>query len=83
MILKIDKAYPRDFMQVGRVRFTLKKSDGSLHNPLVANSKISSNYLLISSYFSLICYDHITKLWCEHSTVKKLHNCGKMLQKNS
>ncbi|XP_071696015.1 signal recognition particle 19 kDa protein-like [Rutidosis leptorrhynchoides] len=37
--IEIDKAYPRDFMQVGRVRFNLKRSDGSLHNPLIANKK--------------------------------------------
>ncbi|KAK1438537.1 hypothetical protein QVD17_04346 [Tagetes erecta] len=34
-----DKAYSRDLMQVGRVRVMLKRSDGSLHNPLIASKK--------------------------------------------
>ncbi|PON48004.1 Signal recognition particle, SRP19 subunit [Trema orientale] len=37
--IEIDKAYPRDFMQRGRVRVLLKKEDGTLYNPA-----ISSNY---------------------------------------
>ncbi|KAL8207847.1 hypothetical protein R6Q57_007259 [Mikania cordata] len=37
--IEIDKAYPRDFMQVGRVRVLLKRADGSLHNPLIASKK--------------------------------------------
>ncbi|CAK9166276.1 unnamed protein product [Ilex paraguariensis] len=30
--IEIDKAYPRDFMQRGRVRVLLKKEDGTLCN---------------------------------------------------
>ncbi|XP_078150096.1 signal recognition particle 19 kDa protein-like [Carex rostrata] len=37
--VEIDKAYPRDFMQVGRVRFQLKKSDGSFWNPAISSKK--------------------------------------------
>ncbi|CAK9184192.1 unnamed protein product [Ilex paraguariensis] len=32
--IEIDKAYPRDFMQRGRVRVLLKKEDGTLCNPI-------------------------------------------------
>ncbi|XP_076900881.1 signal recognition particle 19 kDa protein-like [Bidens hawaiensis] len=38
--IEIDKAYSRDFMQVGRVRVMLKRSDGSLHNPLISSKKL-------------------------------------------
>ncbi|KAH0872166.1 hypothetical protein HID58_069528 [Brassica napus] len=38
--VEIDKAYPRDFMQVGRVRVQLKREDGSC----------------FLSFFNLICY---------------------------
>lgn len=38
--MQIDKAYPRDFMQRGRVRVLLKKEDGTLHNPSISSSKI-------------------------------------------
>ncbi|KMZ68104.1 Signal recognition particle 19 kDa protein [Zostera marina] len=34
-----DKAYPRDFMQRGRVRISLKREDGSLINPSVDSRK--------------------------------------------
>ncbi|KAF5753461.1 putative signal recognition particle, SRP19 subunit [Helianthus annuus] len=37
--IEIDKAYSRDFMQAGRVRVMLKRSDGNLHNPLIASKK--------------------------------------------
>nr|XP_043606875.1 signal recognition particle 19 kDa protein [Erigeron canadensis]XP_043606876.1 signal recognition particle 19 kDa protein [Erigeron canadensis] len=37
--VEIDKAYPRDFMQVGRVRVLLKRPDGRFSNPLVTNKK--------------------------------------------
>ncbi|MFS7942021.1 putative signal recognition particle, SRP19 subunit [Helianthus anomalus] len=33
------EAYPRDFMQVGRVRVLLKRPDGSPHNPLITSKK--------------------------------------------
>lgn len=36
---QLDKAYPRDFMQRGRVRVLLKKEDGTLINPSIASSK--------------------------------------------
>nr|GEX33257.1 signal recognition particle 19 kDa protein-like [Tanacetum cinerariifolium] len=36
--IEIDKAYPRDYMQVGRVRVNLKRPDGTLNNPLIANN---------------------------------------------
>ncbi|KAL1204324.1 Signal recognition particle 19 kDa protein [Cardamine amara subsp. amara] len=37
--VEIDKAYPRDFMQVGRVRVQLKKEDGTLVNPAITSRK--------------------------------------------
>ncbi|CAN6898260.1 unnamed protein product [Brassica oleracea] len=37
--VEIDKAYPRDFMQVGRVRVQLKREDGTLVNPAIASRK--------------------------------------------
>ncbi|CAI8610840.1 unnamed protein product [Vicia faba] len=37
--IEIDKAYPRDFMQRGRVRVLLKKEDGTLINPAIASRK--------------------------------------------
>uniref|UniRef100_A0A0A0L2H8 Signal recognition particle 19 kDa protein n=1 Tax=Cucumis sativus TaxID=3659 RepID=A0A0A0L2H8_CUCSA len=40
--IEIDKAYPRDFMQRGRVRVLLKKEDGTLSNPAITSSKASS-----------------------------------------
>ncbi|KAM0028442.1 putative signal recognition particle, SRP19 subunit [Helianthus debilis subsp. tardiflorus] len=39
---EIDKAYPMDFMQVGRVRVLLKRPDGSPHNPLITSCKHNS-----------------------------------------
>ncbi|MQM04379.1 hypothetical protein Taro_037180 [Colocasia esculenta] len=36
--IEIDKAYPRDFMQRGRVRVLLKKEDGSFYNPDICSS---------------------------------------------
>ncbi|KDP43481.1 hypothetical protein JCGZ_16768 [Jatropha curcas] len=36
---EIDKAYPRDFMQVGRVRVLLKREDGTLYNPAIPTRK--------------------------------------------
>ncbi|KAL7263160.1 hypothetical protein ACSBR1_001354 [Camellia fascicularis] len=39
--IEIDKAYPRDFMQRGRVRVMLKKEDGTFSNPAISSSKIS------------------------------------------
>lgn len=41
---QIDKAYPRDFMQRGRVRVLLKKEDGTLINPAISSSKLLNNY---------------------------------------
>ncbi|KAG0463446.1 hypothetical protein HPP92_019515 [Vanilla planifolia] len=37
--IELDKAYPRDFMQKGRVRVLLKKEDGSLYNPAIGTKK--------------------------------------------
>ncbi|XVF87055.1 hypothetical protein PTKIN_Ptkin18bG0089800 [Pterospermum kingtungense] len=37
--IEIDKAYPRDFMQRGRVRVQLKKEDGTLYNPAISSRK--------------------------------------------
>lgn len=37
--IEIDKAYPRDFMQRGRVRVMLKKEDGTLSNPAIKSRK--------------------------------------------
>uniref|UniRef100_A0A3Q7HWY7 Signal recognition particle 19 kDa protein n=1 Tax=Solanum lycopersicum TaxID=4081 RepID=A0A3Q7HWY7_SOLLC len=31
----LDKAYPRDFMQRGRVRVLLKREDGTPYNPVI------------------------------------------------
>ncbi|KAL1334308.1 hypothetical protein AAHE18_11G167900 [Arachis hypogaea] len=36
--IEIDKAYPRDFMQRGRVRVLLKKEDGTLFNPTISST---------------------------------------------
>ncbi|XP_031474905.1 signal recognition particle 19 kDa protein isoform X1 [Nymphaea colorata] len=38
-VFEVDKAYPRDFMQVGRVRVSLKKEDGSFYNPEICSRK--------------------------------------------
>ncbi|TXG60657.1 hypothetical protein EZV62_015230 [Acer yangbiense] len=38
-LLKIDKAYPRDFMQRGRVRALLKRENGTLFNPAISSRK--------------------------------------------
>ncbi|KAF8670313.1 hypothetical protein HU200_050856 [Digitaria exilis] len=40
--IELDKAYPRDFFQVGRVRVQLKKDDGSPVNPAIKTSKCPS-----------------------------------------
>ncbi|EEF33598.1 signal recognition particle 19 kDa protein isoform X1 [Ricinus communis] len=37
--IEIDKAYPRDFMQIGRVRVLLKRGDGTLYNPAIPTRK--------------------------------------------
>ncbi|KAK7363418.1 hypothetical protein VNO77_05561 [Canavalia gladiata] len=37
--IEIDKAYPRDFMQRGRVRVLLKKEDGTLYNSSISSRK--------------------------------------------
>lgn len=38
-VIEADKAYPRDFMQRGRVRVQLKREDGSLANPEIPSRK--------------------------------------------
>ncbi|KAK8961859.1 Signal recognition particle 19 kDa protein [Platanthera guangdongensis] len=40
--IELDKAYPRDFMQRGRVRVLLKRGDGSLYNHAIG-SRIQQN----------------------------------------
>ncbi|XP_059459944.1 signal recognition particle 19 kDa protein [Corylus avellana] len=37
--IELDKAYPRDFMQRGRVRVLLKREDGTLCNPAISSRK--------------------------------------------
>ncbi|KAL3817899.1 hypothetical protein ACJIZ3_003804 [Penstemon smallii] len=37
--IESEKAYPRDFMQRGRVRVLLKRDDGSLCNPAITSRK--------------------------------------------
>ncbi|CAA3008688.1 signal recognition particle 19 kDa protein [Olea europaea var. sylvestris] len=37
--IESEKAYPRDFMQRGRVRVQLKREDGSLYNPTISSRK--------------------------------------------
>ncbi|KAH9766455.1 Signal recognition particle 19 kDa protein [Citrus sinensis] len=37
--IEIDKAYPRDFMQRGRVRVMLKREDGTFVNPAISSRK--------------------------------------------
>ncbi|GAB4825621.1 hypothetical protein Ancab_008495 [Ancistrocladus abbreviatus] len=38
-VIEIDKAYPRDFMQRGRVRVLLKREEGTLINPAISSRK--------------------------------------------
>ncbi|KAL1532533.1 signal recognition particle 19kDa [Salvia divinorum] len=38
-VVESEKAYPRDFMQRGRVRVMLKKEDGSFYNPAIFSRK--------------------------------------------
>jgi hypothetical protein len=37
--MQLDKAYPRDFFQVGRVRVQLVNDDGTPVNPAIKTSK--------------------------------------------
>ncbi|XP_039120975.1 signal recognition particle 19 kDa protein [Dioscorea cayenensis subsp. rotundata] len=37
--IELDKAYPRDFMQRGRVRVLLRREDGSPYNPAIGTRK--------------------------------------------
>ncbi|XP_058095301.1 signal recognition particle 19 kDa protein-like [Magnolia sinica] len=37
--VEVDKAYPRDFMQRGRVRVLLKNIDGTFYNPEITSRK--------------------------------------------
>ncbi|KAL6909799.1 hypothetical protein ACP4OV_001458 [Aristida adscensionis] len=41
--IELDKAYPRDFFQVGRVRVQLKKDDGSPVNPAIKTIKAADD----------------------------------------
>uniref|UniRef100_A0A0D6QZ04 Signal recognition particle 19 kDa protein n=1 Tax=Araucaria cunninghamii TaxID=56994 RepID=A0A0D6QZ04_ARACU len=38
-VIEADKAYPRDFMQRGRVRVQLKREDGTVINPSIPSRK--------------------------------------------
>ncbi|RRT37551.1 hypothetical protein B296_00053141 [Ensete ventricosum] len=52
--IELDKAYPRDFMQRGRVRVQLKREDGSLCNSEIDSSKdLDIQSLLHSLLFSV------------------------------
>ncbi|XP_048229466.1 signal recognition particle 19 kDa protein isoform X2 [Ricinus communis] len=44
--IEIDKAYPRDFMQIGRVRVLLKRGDGTLYNPAIPTSEMEYQLLV-------------------------------------
>lgn len=50
IVSQIDKAYPRDFMQVGRVRVQLKKEDGTFVNPAITSSKTHLTTLFLLPY---------------------------------
>lgn len=53
VVVQIDKAYPRDFMQRGRVRVLLKKEDGMFCNPAIPSSK---GYISLSVPYPLVIY---------------------------
>ncbi|GAA0141851.1 primary active transporter [Lithospermum erythrorhizon] len=38
-VIELEKAYPRDFFQRGRLRVLLKREDGSLYNPEIDSRK--------------------------------------------
>ncbi|XVF87056.1 hypothetical protein PTKIN_Ptkin18bG0089800 [Pterospermum kingtungense] len=66
--IEIDKAYPRDFMQRGRVRVQLKKEDGTLYNPAISSSKYNfknnlcqMRFLLYNKYIELFEKYHISQ----------------------
>ncbi|EMS52497.1 Signal recognition particle 19 kDa protein [Triticum urartu] len=42
--IELDKAYPRDFFQVGRVRVQLTNDDGSPVNPAITTKDSGGNY---------------------------------------
>ncbi|KAL5199763.1 hypothetical protein ABZP36_020966 [Zizania latifolia] len=48
--IELDKAYPRDFFQVGRVRVQLKKEDGSPVNPAIKTSKHCNAFSSLMPY---------------------------------
>ncbi|URE23565.1 Signal recognition particle 19 kDa [Musa troglodytarum] len=50
--IELDKAYPRDFMQRGRVRVQLKREDGSLWNSEIDSSKDHDIQSLLHSALS-------------------------------
>ncbi|GFP88824.1 signal recognition particle 19 kDa protein [Phtheirospermum japonicum] len=54
--IEIEKAYPRDFMQRGRVRVMLKTEDGGLSNPAIPSSKSSSFFAYIKLVAVFITY---------------------------
>jgi hypothetical protein len=55
IVKQIDKAYPRDFMQRGRVRVLLKRDDGTLCNSSISSSKIRIlNYIFFMILLNFI-----------------------------
>ncbi|KAJ1395245.1 Signal recognition particle, SRP19 subunit [Sesbania bispinosa] len=46
--IEIDKAYPRDFMQRGRMRVLLKKEDGTLYNSSIPSRELHRNHILLA-----------------------------------
>lgn len=66
---KLDKAYPRDFMQRGRVRVLLKKEDGTLVNPAISSSKDGFYFLkvyvnFIFNFCLFVCIMRNLVLFC-------------------
>lgn len=71
VLLQLDKAYPRDFMQRGRVRVLLRREDGSPYNPAIGTSKDviliyfeAIGLYLFSLLIYLFVYLFISILWC-------------------
>lgn len=52
--IEIEKAYPRDFMQRGRVRVMLKKENGTFSNPTITSSKRSSENSQLLCFFKTL-----------------------------
>ena len=65
MRLQLDKAYPRDFMQRGRVRVLIKKDDGSLFNPQIDSSEILLAFFVLD--VSFIFHPFVPLDWSSNS----------------